>query len=198
MNLPNALTFGRIALILPIALLFFADQPWARWLALVLFAAAAATDWLDGYLARRMQAMTTLGRMLDPIADKLLVTAALLLLVATGTIHGWSVAAALAILLREIAISGLREHLGPLGITVPVTNLAKWKTAAQLVALGTLIAPAGSLVATAGIVMLWIAAILTLATGWNYLTRTAEVLEGAATPRPEPQKQPPGAPDPRT
>ncbi len=179
-NLPNLLTISRIVLIIPFALLFFADGEWARWIALALFIMAAITDWLDGHLARRFKAGSPLGRMLDPIADKLLVAAALLLLVATGGIAGWSIAAALAILLREIAVSGLREHLGPLGITVPVSGLAKWKTTIQLVAVALLIAPPGMGLNTIGLILLWGAAVLTLMTGWNYFAAT----RGTLTPPP--------------
>jgi cardiolipin synthase len=175
-NLPNLLTIGRIVLIVPFAFLFFAGGAAARWMALALFIIAAVTDWLDGYLARRLNQGSALGRMLDPIADKLLVATALLVLVATGDIAGWHIAAALAILLREIAVSGFREHLGPLGVTVPVTQLAKWKTTAQLVALSLLIAPLAS-AQMGGIVFLWIAAILTLITGWGYLKATVAALK---------------------
>lgn len=185
-NLPNLLTIGRILIILPFVPLFLADAAWARWAALVLFLIAAVTDWLDGYLARRLGQLSPFGRMLDPIADKLLVAAALLLLVATGVIGGWSIAAALAILLREIAVSGFREHLGPLGIVVPVTRLAKWKTAAQMAALTILIAPTDGLVHATGIALLWAAAALTLLTGWGYLKATVGAVDGATPPRARP------------
>jgi cardiolipin synthase len=181
-NLPNLLTIGRILVILPFVPLFLAEGSWARWAALILFLSAAITDWLDGYLARRLGQFSPFGRMLDPIADKLLVATALLLLVATGGIAGWSIAAALAILLREIAVSGFREHLGPLGIVVPVTRLAKWKTAAQLVALTILIAPVDGRVHASGIVLLWVAATLTVATGWGYMSATIEALETPTRP----------------
>jgi cardiolipin synthase len=176
-NLPNLLTIGRILIIPPFVPLFLSDAGWARWAALVLYLIAAVTDWLDGYLARRLGQLSPFGRMLDPIADKLLVATALLLLVATGVISGWSIAAALAILLREIAVSGFREHLGPLGIVVPVTRLAKWKTAVQMAALTILIAPTDGLVHTAGIILLWVAAAFTLVTGWGYFTATVGALD---------------------
>jgi CDP-diacylglycerol--glycerol-3-phosphate 3-phosphatidyltransferase len=108
---------------------------------------------------------------MDPIADKLLIATAIILLIATGGIAGWSIAAALLILLREIAVSGFREHLGPLGVTVPVSTLAKWKTTCQLIATGILIAPVEA-VQPVGLIALWIAAVLTLITGWNYLMAT--------------------------
>lgn len=181
-NLPNALTAGRIVLILPFALLFLSENTAARWLALILFLAAAVTDWFDGYLARRLNQTSALGRMLDPIADKLLVATALFVLVATGDIGGWSIAAALAILLREIAVSGFREHLGPMGVIVPVTDLAKWKTTIQLVALTLLIAPRIPVVHPLGIFLLWIAAILTLITGWSYWQATLKALKKSTRP----------------
>jgi CDP-diacylglycerol--glycerol-3-phosphate 3-phosphatidyltransferase len=175
-NLPNLLTVGRIVLIAPFVVLFFAGGAAARWTALALFIVAAVTDWLDGYLARRLNQGSPLGRMLDPIADKLLVATALLVLITTRDIAGWNIVAALSILLREIAVSGFREHLGPLGVTVPVTALAKWKTTAQLVALSLLIAPA-AWAKLPGIAFLWIAAILTLITGWGYLKATIAALK---------------------
>jgi CDP-diacylglycerol--glycerol-3-phosphate 3-phosphatidyltransferase len=174
-NLPNLLTILRILLIAPLTAAFLADQGWGRWVALALYAAASATDWLDGYLARRLNQGTALGRMLDPIADKLLVATVLLLLAATGGVGGWNLAAALAILLREIAVSGFREHLGPLDVVVPVSRLAKWKTATQLLALGFLIAPLPA-VQPYGIGLLWIAAALTLITGWTYLKATLSAI----------------------
>ena len=109
--------------------------------------------------------------MLDPIADKLLVVSAMMILVATGKIAGWTIAPALAILLREIAVSGFREHLGPLGVIVPVSRLAKWKTATQLIGISVLIAPLEAL-QPVGVAVLWVAAIITLITGWAYFQAT--------------------------
>jgi cardiolipin synthase len=169
-NLPNMLTLGRIALILPFALLFLHGSAATRWEALALFLLAAATDWFDGHLARRLRQESALGRMMDPIADKLLVATAIILLIATG-----GIAAALAILLREIAVSGFREHLGPLGVIVPVSRLAKWKTASQLVAMSILIAPVEA-AQPLGEVMLWVAAAVTLVTGGSYLMATLRSL----------------------
>ena len=174
-NLPNILTLGRIVLILPFALLFLHGSALTRWEALALFLLAAATDWFDGHLARRLRQESALGRMMDPIADKLLVATAIVLLIATAGIAGWPIAAALAILLREIAVSGFREHLGPLGVVVPVSNLAKWKTASQLIAVGILIAPVEA-VQPVGVAALWVAAALTLFTGWNYFIATLKNL----------------------
>ena len=174
-SLPNILTYGRIVAVPVLAgVLFFGTSDNARWLAFAIFVTACLTDWLDGYLARIWAQQSNLGRMLDPIADKLLVGATLLMLVYAGTIGGWSIWAALIILAREILVSGLREFLAELNVKVHVTALAKWKTAAQMVALAFLIAgPAGDMIVpgttTAGIALLWLAAVLTLWTGYDYL-----------------------------
>ncbi len=179
-NLPNLLTYGRVAAVpLVVALLFWPAEAWARWSALAVYAAAAITDFFDGYLARAWAQQSSLGRMLDPIADKLLVAAALLMLVADKTIAGWSLWAAIVILCREILVSGLREYLAELRVSVPVTAVAKWKTAAQMIALGFLIAgPAGESALpgsiTIGVTLLWIAAVLTLYTGWDYFKASYE------------------------
>ena len=146
---------------------------WLRWLALTIFIAAGVTDILDGYFARIWRQQSTFGRMLDPIADKLLVSSCLLMLAADGTIVGWSLWAAIVILCREILVSGLREYLAGLRVSVPVTQLARWKTTLQLVAVGFLIAGrAGDavvpVVTPIGLALLWLSAILTLYTGWDY------------------------------
>ena len=117
------------------------DGPlWLRWVALAVFIAAGVTDYLDGYYARIWDQQSAFGRMLDPIADKLLVASCLLMLAADGIIHGWTLWAAIVILCREILVSGLREYLAALRVSVPVTKLAKWKTTVQLVAIGFLLA----------------------------------------------------------
>jgi cardiolipin synthase len=176
LNIPNLLTYGRI-LAVPAVVLCFAlpgmPTNTSRWVALGLFVVAAITDFLDGYLARAWQQQSSLGRMLDPIADKLLVASLLLVLVDDRTISGLAVIAAVIILCREILVSGLREFLAELRVSVPVTWLAKWKTTAQLVAVGFLvIGPAGDRIipgtTTVGIWLLWISAILTLYTGYDY------------------------------
>ncbi|WP_353184358.1 CDP-diacylglycerol--glycerol-3-phosphate 3-phosphatidyltransferase [Bosea sp. (in: a-proteobacteria)] len=173
-SLPNLLTYGRI-LAIPalVAILFWPRDDWMRWMALAIYTLAAITDYLDGYIARAWSQQSAIGRMLDPIADKLLVCALLLMLVADGTIHGWTLWAAIVILCREILVSGLREFLAGLKVSVPVSKVAKWKTTAQLFALGFLIAgPAGDKVLPGntqiGIVLLWAAAGLTIYTGWDY------------------------------
>jgi cardiolipin synthase (CMP-forming) len=174
LSLPNILTYGRLAAIpAVVGLLFWPEDHWSRWFALGVFVIAAITDYFDGYFARAYAQQSALGRMLDPIADKLLVAACLLMLVSDDTIHSWNLWAAIVILCREILVSGLREFLAELKVSVPVSRVAKWKTTMQLLALGFLIAgPAGETVLPGtiaiGIVLLWAAAILTLYTGWDY------------------------------
>lgn len=175
LSLPNLLTYGRcLAVPAVVGLLFWPNESWARWWALGIFVAAAITDYFDGYLARAWNQQSALGRMLDPIADKLLVAAVLIMLVAHETIAGWNIWAAIVILLREILVSGLREFLAELKVSVPVSKVAKYKTTVQLVALGFLVAgPAGDAVfpwtTLTGLVLLWAAALLTLWTGWDYM-----------------------------
>jgi cardiolipin synthase (CMP-forming) len=176
LSLPNILTYGRLmAVPAVVALLFWPKDDWARWPALAIFIAAGVTDYLDGYFARLYAQQSALGRMLDPIADKLLVAACLLMLVYAETIEGLHVLAAIVILCREILVSGLREFLMELQVSVPVSRVAKWKTVLQLLAVGFLIAgPAGETVlpgtTAIGIGLLWVAAILTIYTGWDYMT----------------------------
>jgi cardiolipin synthase len=184
--LPNTLTYARIAAVpLVVACMYWQDilqgGIWLRWVALALFITAAVTDVLDGYFARSWGQQSNFGRMLDPIADKLLVSSCLLMLAADGTIRGWSLWAAIVILCREILVSGLREYLAELRVSVPVTALAKWKTALQLVAVGFLLAGnAGDqlifavvdlgfpIVTFIGLALLWASALLTLYTGYDY------------------------------
>jgi cardiolipin synthase len=178
LSLPNILTCARIAAIPVVVGCVFVqsilDGPlWLRWVALAVFVAAGITDYLDGYYARIWDQHSALGRMLDPIADKLLVASCLLMLAAENSIHGWTLWAAIVILCREILVSGLREYLAGLRVSVPVTKLAKWKTTMQLVAIGFLITgEAGEMVfppiTLIGIVLLWTSAIVTIYTGWDY------------------------------
>ncbi len=175
---PNLLTYTRIiAVPAVVACLYWQDilqgGIWLRWVAVALFIAAGITDFLDGYLARRWGEFSSFGRMLDPIADKLLVSSCLLMLAADGTIRGWSLWAAIVILCREILVSGLREYLAELRVSIPVTRLAKWKTTLQLVAIGFLLAgDAGDAIlpvfTPTGLSLLWLSALLTLYTGWDY------------------------------
>ena len=177
--LPNILTYGRIAAVpVVVGLLYWQSiiggGLWLRWVALAIFIAAAVTDILDGYFARAWEQQSSLGLMLDPIADKLLVASCLLMLAAEETIRGWTLFAAVVILCREILVSGLREYLAELRVGVPVTRLAKWKTTAQMVAIGFLIAgEAGDrivpVVTEIGILLLWLSALLTLYTGYDYM-----------------------------
>ena len=175
-SLPNLLTYGRIVAVpLVVACMFWPEVDAMRWTAFGLYAAAAVTDFFDGYLARAWSQQSALGRMLDPIADKLLVAAVLFMLVGDHTIHGVTVVAAIIILCRELLVSGLREFLAGLEVSIPVSKVAKWKTTAQLLALGFLICgPAGDKVLAhntdIGVVLLWVAALLTIYTGWDYLT----------------------------
>jgi CDP-diacylglycerol--glycerol-3-phosphate 3-phosphatidyltransferase/cardiolipin synthase len=175
-SLPNLLTLSRI-LAVPALVVLMWNAGWLGYLgAFVLFCIAGATDYLDGYLARAQGAVSKLGQFLDPIADKIMVAATILMLIENDIVKGASVVAALVILIREITVSGLREYLAGLQVSVPVSQLAKWKTTLQMVALGALILegfaarvaewiPAHQV----GIVCLWAAAILTLITGYDYL-----------------------------
>lgn len=175
LSLPNVLTYGRILAIPALTACFLLiEGPSGRWSALSIYVAACITDWLDGYLARIWDQQSALGRMLDPIADKLLVGTALLLLVYDHTIGNSAIIAAIIILCREILVSGLREFLAELNVKIRVTQLAKWKTTLQMIALGVLIAgPAGESIVPGvgwlGLALLWIAALLTLWTGYDYL-----------------------------
>jgi cardiolipin synthase len=177
--LPNLLTYARIVAVpAVVASMYWQDilqgGIWLRWVALAIFIAAGVTDILDGYFARKYGELSTFGQMLDPIADKLLVASCLFMLAADGTIRGWSLWAAIVILCREILVSGLREYLAELRVSVPVTRLAKWKTTLQLIAIGFLLAgEAGDLIVPVvtpiGLSLLWLSALLTLYTGWDYL-----------------------------
>jgi cardiolipin synthase len=175
-SLPNLLTLSRI-LAVPLLVLLLWQPGWLGFLtAFALFCIAGATDYLDGYLARARGTVSKLGIFLDPVADKIMVAATIVMLVHTGIVHDWAVIPALIILLREITVSGLREYLAGLQVSLPVSALAKWKTAAQMIALGALIlAGAAALKAPwfpamqIGLVCLWIAAGLTVITGYDYL-----------------------------
>lgn len=173
-SLPMWLTFSRIAAIPVLVAMFWAEGDGWRYAACALYTLAAATDWLDGYLARAWAQQSKLGRMLDPIADKLLVAAVILLLVAFDRMSHPTIVAALVILLREVLVSGLREFLIELRVGLPVSALAKWKTGFQMTALGFLIVadaePTSFLpIWEIGETLLWLAAALTLYTGYDYL-----------------------------
>jgi cardiolipin synthase (CMP-forming) len=171
-SLANKLTLSRILVIPVILLLLLIPQGWAAWLALLMFVAAGVTDLLDGYLARRDGQVSLVGQFLDPIADKLLVAAVILFLVYNGEISGFTLLPAVIILLREVAVSGLRELLSAVQVGLPVSRLAKAKTLVQIVALSFLIVghhPPDIIPATAiGDFCLWIAGALTVVTAWDY------------------------------
>lgn len=172
-NLPNILTLSRILVIPALIIAFNLPSPMGNWLAFAIFVLAGVTDYFDGMLARTYKATSKLGQFLDPIADKLMVAAVILLLTAAGVIKGVHVLAALIILMREILVSGLREFLSTVKVPVPVTELARWKTAIQMIALGALLigpgAPEWLPALLVGKSLLWVAAFLTLYTGYDYL-----------------------------
>lgn len=172
-QIPNALTLLRIALIPVMVAALLIDGTLMRWLALLVFLAASATDWVDGHLARRWDAHSPFGRMLDPIADKVLVAAALVMLVASGPLAGLHVLPAIVILCREILVSGLREYLAGIAVSVPVTFIAKAKTTLQFLAIACLIGaePLDAALPGAlgfGLIAIWLAAAVTLYTGYEY------------------------------
>ena len=173
LTLPNILTLSRIFAV-PILVALLWNPGWFDYaLAYGLYVLMGVTDYFDGYLARAQGTVSKLGVFLDPIADKIMVAAVIVMLITTGDIRTWTVIAALVILLREIAVSGLREFLAQLRVSMPVSQLAKWKTALQLIALGALIlggaTPQWPFVHEVGVASLWAAAVLTLITGWDYL-----------------------------
>lgn len=179
LTLPNLLSLSRIVAVPALVAFLW----WPTWhagfaIAFALYCLMGITDYFDGYLARAQGAVSRLGVFLDPIADKIMVAAVILMLVGTrhndtAVITGVHIIAALVILLREIAVSGLREFLAGLQVSLPVSRLAKWKTTLQLVALGALILagalPAFVWIKLVGLVSLWGAAVLTIVTGWDYL-----------------------------
>ena len=180
LSLPNLLTLSRILAVPILVFLLWKPAPWDYAVTFMLYCIVGITDYFDGYLARAQGLTSRLGQFLDPIADKIMVAAVLVMLMASRRADGdppiiedWSVIPTLVILLREMIVSGLREFLGPLNVSVPVSALAKWKTTLQLVALGALIlggaVPQYSWVHMTGIVSLWAAAGLTLVTGYDYL-----------------------------
>lgn len=188
LSLPNILTLSRIVTVpLLVALLWDPEWELGYGLAFVVYCLMGITDYFDGYLARAQGAVSKLGAFLDPIADKIMVAAVILVLAAQDVLRGpyvgnVHVVAGLIILIREIAVSGLREFLGPLRISMPVSKLAKWKTTFQMVSLGALIlggalpgwtVTVSGIVAnvphTVGLTTLWAAAALTVVTGWDYL-----------------------------
>lgn len=179
LSIPNLLTLSRIFAVPILVFLLWKPGPVDYAITFVLYCLVGITDYFDGYLARAQGQISRLGQFLDPIADKIMVAAVIIMLASTRKaveepeIHGLHIIPALVILLREIIVSGLREFLAGLQVSIPVSRLAKWKTTLQLVALGALIlggaVPAHNWVHVTGLASLWAAAALTLVTGWDYL-----------------------------
>nr|WP_204248783.1 CDP-diacylglycerol--glycerol-3-phosphate 3-phosphatidyltransferase [Yoonia vestfoldensis] len=191
LSLPNILTILRLAAAPGVVIMFlYFHRPAADWFALILFVTAALTDFLDGYLARKWKQESKLGAMLDPIADKAMVVIALLVITGFSGMDPYILLPATVIMFREVFVSGLREFLGDTAGTLKVTQLAKWKTTAQMVAIAILfakgafehyhgVAALSTFVAWwLGIIALWIAAGLTLVTGWDYFRKAQPYLGG--------------------
>jgi CDP-diacylglycerol--glycerol-3-phosphate 3-phosphatidyltransferase len=169
-NLANILTLGRLILLPLIIVLFFFTAPWALWASLALYIVASVTDWLDGWVARRYDQVSDFGKFMDPIADKIFVVTILLMLIAVDRVNGLWVIPVIVILVREFMVSGMREFLGPRNIQLPVSRLAKWKTATQMMATGLLImGPLSFYIHAAGLAFLLAAMVITVVTGWDYL-----------------------------
>jgi len=180
LKIPNILTIGRIILVPILIFAFYLPGALGDWIPFFIFILASFTDFLDGLLARLYKEESKLGELLDPIADKIIIASALVLLVMEGSIINYEVIAAIIILIREILISGLREYLAKVRVTMPVTNLAKFKTFIQMFAIAILLTgeSGNSLVNfenynahSIGIVLLWLAAFLTLYTGYDYVKK---------------------------
>ena len=173
LNISNLLTLARIIVIPIIVLCIYMNNPFYGWVAFILFCIASITDYFDGYIARIRNEVTNFGTFLDPIADKLLVAAVILILTSKEIIADWETIPALIILLREIAVSGLREYLAKIKVSVPVSRISKIKTSLQLIALAFLILSESGItmipILIIGKMSLWIAGILTLYTGYDYL-----------------------------
>jgi CDP-diacylglycerol--glycerol-3-phosphate 3-phosphatidyltransferase len=195
-HLPNLLTLARILLTPVFVAAFWLDMPVGRWVVFGLFLIAAITDYADGWVARRRNVESRLGQMLDPIADKLLIACALVMLVYMDDIRGWVIIPALVILAREILVSGMREFLATISVQVPVSSISKMKTVLQVVAIAMLIvAPAiehvWGWVHRAGILTLWAAAVLTIYTGFSYVQANLSHVSGEhARPRPRTAERP--------
>ncbi|KAA9005299.1 CDP-diacylglycerol--glycerol-3-phosphate 3-phosphatidyltransferase [Histidinibacterium aquaticum] len=187
-TLPNILTILRLLAAPGVALVFlYFNRPFADWVALIVFASVAATDWIDGRLARAWGLETRFGAAMDPIADKAMVLIALAVILGYTDMSPWLVLPAVLIIFREVFVSGLREYIGPGKTTLKVTWLAKWKTTAQMLAIAVLFsqgifthheaAQMADAAGWAGIVLLWIAAILTLITGYDYFQKSMPFLK---------------------
>ena len=180
LKIPNILTIGRIVIVPIFILSFYLPGAMGDWIPFLIFVLASFTDFLDGLLARLYKEESKLGELLDPIADKIIVATALILLVMNSTIMNYEVVAAIIILIREILISGLREFLAKVQVTMPVSNLAKFKTFIQMFAIATLLTgESGNKLInfgdynahSIGIVLLWLSAFLTLYTGYDYVKK---------------------------
>ena len=173
MNLSNILTLIRVAIIPIIVLCIYLKSPFFGWTAFILFCLASITDYFDGYIARIRNEVTNFGTFLDPIADKLLVAAVILILTSKGVIADWDTIPALIILIREITVSGLREFLAGIKVSVPVSRIAKLKTLLQLCSLALLILSESLMEITSiifmGKIFLWIAGLLTMYTAYDYI-----------------------------
>ena len=179
LTIPNLLTLSRIFAVPILVFLLWRPAPLDYAITFVLYAIVGITDYFDGYLARAQGLTSRLGQFLDPIADKIMVVAVLIMLISSRKanpipeVEGFHIIAALVILLRELIVSGLREFLAPLNVSMPVSRLAKWKTAFQMIALGALILggalPLMPWVHEVGLFSLWVAAALTMITGYDYL-----------------------------
>ena len=173
MNISNILTLLRIAELPIIVICIYMKEPYFGWVAFFLFCLASITDYFDGYIARLRNEITNFGTFLDPIADKLLVAAVILILTSKGIIKDWDTVPALIILLREITVSGLREYLAGIKVSIPVSRIAKLKTFLQLSALAILILSESTvdltLILYLGKIFLWLAGILTLYTAYDYV-----------------------------
>ena len=186
-SLPNILTLSRIVLIPLMIGAFYLGSPLGNWVAFSIYTAACVTDYFDGWLARTWNQQSALGRFLDPIADKLLIASVIVMLVAFKRIDDHNVLAAVVILCREMLVSGLREFLAEVRVSVPVSSLAKWKTTVQMLALGFLLVGDASPEAIPsieiGTVGLWLAALLTLVTGFDYLRAGLRHMQPNAIPQ---------------
>ena len=175
MNLPNTISLSRIAFVPFLAVVLWFDSPFARWTALILYTIGCISDFLDGYFARREQQISELGRMLDPVADKCLIVTVIFMLVVTQRIEGFNIIPSLIILLRELLVSSLREFLADLRMQMHVSDVAKWKTALQMIAMGFFIvgdavhAPLVPFVFFFGTIGLWSAAAISIISGFGYV-----------------------------
>ncbi len=169
-NLPNILTVARLCLLPIMVLLLFQQTAWAAWTCLFLYIIGALTDFLDGWIARKYNLVTPFGTFLDPISDKIYVGIIMIALIAAGHMDGFACLAVMVIMAREFLVSGLREYLGPYNVQMPVTKLAKWKTATQMMSLAFLIVgPSHYILYWIGLALLLAATALTVVTGWGYL-----------------------------